>query len=332
MGGNPDRQGEAGAYELIMNPWAKSAGLHTINTAGISGVDAMRLNVAGIARVNNFEGAFSNAQYLRGADIQMNAAGLVTKVGENGALGLSLMALDFGDLVETTVLQPEGTGSTFSPNYFNIGIGYSYLFENKVSVGFTVRLVSESIADIQAFGLALDAGVQYVTGPKDNFKFGISLRNIGAPMTFSGEGLSTRLQNSSGDFEVTVDQRAETFELPTTLNIGASYDFYIGELHRLTVMGNFTGNTFQRDAVAGGVEYSLKELFTLRTAYRYEFGGGSEDQFIIEKSVYSGLAAGASVGIPLSKRDKEKKLYLDYAFRATKVFDGTHNFGLRINI
>ena len=26
--GNPDRQGEAGAYELLMNPWARSAGLH----------------------------------------------------------------------------------------------------------------------------------------------------------------------------------------------------------------------------------------------------------------------------------------------------------------
>ena len=26
--GNPDRQGEAGAYELLMNPWARSSGLN----------------------------------------------------------------------------------------------------------------------------------------------------------------------------------------------------------------------------------------------------------------------------------------------------------------
>ena len=34
------------------------------------------------------------------------------------------------------------------------------------------------------FGWAIDAGVQYVSGEKDNFKLGISLRNIGSPMQF----------------------------------------------------------------------------------------------------------------------------------------------------
>ena len=43
--GNPDRQGEAGAYELLLNPWARSAGLHTISTSMIKGVESMRLNV-----------------------------------------------------------------------------------------------------------------------------------------------------------------------------------------------------------------------------------------------------------------------------------------------
>lgn len=47
-----------------------------------------------------------------------------------------------------------------------------------------MRLVSESIQDVSASGFAIDAGVQYVAGPKDNFKLGISLRNIGSPMAF----------------------------------------------------------------------------------------------------------------------------------------------------
>ena len=38
--------------------------------------------------------------------------------------------------------------------------------------------------------VAVDAGIQYVTGPNDNIHFGISLRNIGTPMRYSGEGLS----------------------------------------------------------------------------------------------------------------------------------------------
>ena len=68
IAGNPDRQGEAGAYELLMNPWARSAGLHTMNTSGVQGVEALRLNVAGLSRINQFEVATSYANYLQGTE------------------------------------------------------------------------------------------------------------------------------------------------------------------------------------------------------------------------------------------------------------------------
>jgi len=49
--GNPDRQGEAGANQLLINPWARSAGLHSLNTSYVSGAEAMYLNVAGLSRI-----------------------------------------------------------------------------------------------------------------------------------------------------------------------------------------------------------------------------------------------------------------------------------------
>ena len=212
--GNPDRQGEAGAYELLMIPYARTAGLHAMNTASIYGVEAMRLNVAGMGRINKTEVVLGHSLYLQGTGISMNALGLSQKVGKNGAFGFSLMSIDFGEIQVTTTDQPEGTGVTYSPNFFNLGFGYSHIFENKISVGVLVRLVSESITDVSAFGFALDAGVQYVTGPEDNFKFGISLRNIGSRMTFSGEGLST-FTDSPGTtgHDITLSQRAAGFVL-----------------------------------------------------------------------------------------------------------------------
>ncbi len=328
MAGNPDRQGEAGAYELLMNPWARSAGLHTMTTANIQGVEALRLNVAGLAGVGQLEVQASHSIYLQGTDINMNAFGLATRVGDNGVLGVSLMALDFGDIEVTTVDQPGGTGATFSPNFFNIGLAYAHTFENKVSVGITFRVVSESISDLSAFGLALDAGIQYVTGPEDNFKFGISLRNVGSPMQFSGEGLAVQRPVPNGGYELTVDQRAATFELPSVLNIGMAYDFLIQDgKHRLTPIGNFTANSFSRDQIGGGLEYSLNEQFMLRAAYRHEIGSLNE----IEAPIYSGLSAGATIELPISK-DNSTRFSIDYAYRATKLWDGTHNFGIRITI
>lgn len=327
-GGNPDRQGEAGAYELLMNPWARSAGLHSMPTSMVRGVEAMRLNVAGLSRINRLEVVAGHAIYLQGTDINMNALGIATKVGESGALGISLMALDFGDIRETTVDQPEGTGATFSPQFFNIGLGYAYTFENKISVGIAFRAVSESINDLSAFGFAIDAGVQYVTGEEDNFKFGIALRNVGTPMQYTGEGLATQLNIPGGGYELTLDQRAAAYELPSMLNIGLSYDFLIGEKNRLTALGNFTSNSFSRDQIGGGIEYSLNELFMLRAGYRFEMGVDTE----VEEPIYTGLSAGASVDVPISRSNPDLRLGIDYAYRATKVWDGTHNISVRINI
>ncbi len=329
LGGNPDRQGEAGAYELLMNPWARSAGLHTMPTSMIKGVEALRLNVAGLSRINKTEVLVSHAIYLDGTDIGMNALGIGQRVGQNGAFGLSIMALDFGDILVTTTDQPEGTGATFSPSFFNIGLAYAHTFENKVSVGVTVRGISESTADVSAFGFALDAGVQYVSGAEDNFKFGISLRNVGSRMSFGGEGLSVGAPSpNGGSYELTFDQRTSGFELPSVLNIGMSYDFILLEKHRVTPLANFTANSFSRDQIGGGMEYSFDDLFMLRAGYKVELGS----QFDFEKSIYSGLSFGASVDFPVSGSNKNTRVGIDYAYRQTRLWNGTHNFSLRFSI
>jgi len=329
--GNPDRQGEAGAAQLLMVPWARMAGLHSLNTSSVSGVEAMRLNVAGLARIHRTEVNIAHTRYLDGAGINFNAFGLSQKVGANGALGLSLMSIDFGDIKLTTDAFPEGTGATFSPSYFNIGLGYSHIFANKVSVGMLVRGISEGLSNLGAFGVALDAGVQYVTGERDNFKLGISLRNIGGPLRFDGEGITFEVNSpTSSGTTLRVRQRVSQFELPSTLNIGLSYDFYIGERNRLTALGNFTSNSFSRDNVGAGVELSIREMFMVRTAYRYEVGAAGTNA--IDAPLYTGLAAGATLQLPINRENKNHTFAIDYGYRVTKIYNGTHNLGIRINL
>jgi long-subunit fatty acid transport protein len=325
--GNPDRQGEAGAYELLLNPWARSSGLFHINTASVRGVEAMRINIAGLPRINSLEINLSGANYLQGTGIRMNAFGISRKLKNGAALGLSLTSLNFGENKVTTEDQPEGTGANFSPNFFNIALGYAYTFENKVSVGILMRGISESLANVSAFGLAIDAGVQYVTGDKEEFKFGISLSNVGSRMVFGGEGLSFQgnTPNKAG-YQLTFDQRAAGFELPSMLNIGLSYDILIGQPHRISLIGNFTSNSFSRDQIGAGIEYALWDSFMLRGAYKYDLGASSLE----ERPVNTGLSAGGSIDFPLSKGSKNK-IALDYAYQATRVWTGTHNVSIRFN-
>ncbi|RME99548.1 MAG: DUF3308 domain-containing protein [Bacteroidetes bacterium] len=333
--GNPDRQGEAGAQQLLLNPWAKSAGLHSLTTANIFGVEAIRINPAGLARISGTDVNIGNAIYLQGTDINLNALGVAQKLGNSSAFGLSLMSVNFGDILVTTTELPDVNPDdpTFNLNFFNLALSYAHVFENRVSVGVTLRGVSEGTSEVSAFGFAVDAGVQYVTGDNDEFKFGIALRNVGSRMTFSGQGLATSAPAPDGDvYSLTVAQRAAGYELPSLLNIGLSYDFLIGEQgaeapakHRLTAIANFTANSFSRDEIGAGLEYSLNDIFMLRAAYRTELNPDPE-----QLAIYSGPSAGATINVPLSKEDKNTRISVDYAYRATRVWDGSHNIGVRI--
>ena len=328
--GNPDRQGEAGAGELLFNPWAASAGLHTINTSSISGVEAMRLNVAGIGRGFDKTAIYlSNTRLFVGSELQLNAFGLVQKVSNSSALGVSLVAVDFGDIDITTYDLPEGTGGTYSPGFYHLGVGYSYTYQNKIAVGVLFRTIAETLNDVSAYAFAVDAGVSYVAGEKDNFKLGVSLRNIGTPMSFGGEGLSFIGKNPVGnsDYQLTFNHRPSSFELPSVLNIGVSYDFYVAEKSYIRAIGNFTSNAFSLDQIGAGAEFSVNNIFAARVAYKYELGA----ELLDDKNIYTGLAAGFSVQVPLKKGSK-RHLSLDYAYRTTSPFRGSHNFGIRLEI
>lgn len=325
--GNPDRQGEAGAYELLMNPWARSSGLHTLGTAHIRGVESIRLNPSGLSFINKTELVFSRGIYMAGSDVFQNAAGLAQRVGKNGVIGLSLMSLDFGDIPITTVAQPEGTGGTFSPSFTNIGFSYAHLFGNKISVGTTIRAITQSASNVTASGIAVDAGIQY---SNENVRLGISLRNIGTPLSYEGEGLSQVLTSPNGQTLMTINQRSARFELPTVLNIGGAYDINFNEKNKLTVIANFVSNSFSRDEIGGGVEYTFNNAFSVRSGYRYELGQNSSPE--IEAPLYSGLSAGASINVAPNKKKPDNKIGVDYSFRTTNVYSGTHNIGIRISL
>lgn len=328
--GNPDRQGQAGAAELLMNPWGRSAGLHSMSTSSVTGVEAMRINIAGLSRIKKLELSVSNNRLFSGTGMNLNSFGMGFKSGKSGAFGIEFASLDFGQIPVTTVNQPAGTGGFFSPSFFQLGVGYSLTYANKISVGMLVRLVSESIQDVSASGVAIDAGVQYVSGPKDNFKLGISLRNVGSPMAFGGEGLSTKRDNPDPaggvEYALTYDARAASFELPSMLNLGVSYDFYVGEENFVRALTNFTSNAFSRDQIGAGLEFSYQNLVVLRAAYKYDMGNTDIDA----NNVYTGFAGGASVEVPITKGGANN-LGIDYAYRATNPFKGTHNFTLRFS-
>lgn len=327
--GNDNRRGTAGATELLINPWARSSSWGGINTACARGIDAFFSNIAGLSFVENMEFTYSHAILNGGrsglnSGASVNAFGLALRLGEAGVLGAYVMTMGFGDIYVTTVDSPEpGSNGTMSPTMMNLNIAYSYSFTNSIHGGAVIKVITESTDNVSATGVALDAGIQYQTGENDELKFGISLKNIGPALSFGGTGMAFTTVNNAGN-SMTVEYRASEMELPTLLNIGASYDFLFEKWNqRLTVAGNFTSNAFLRDNFGLGFEYSLLDRFQARAAYLYQTDIFDSDNRV---TANTGLSAGASFIIPF-KEDGSRSLSLDYSYRTAVNLKGTHAFG-----
>ena len=333
--GNKDRSGQAGATELLINPWARSTGLSNTGTAMVSGIESSFINVAGLSHTLGTHVAINYTNYLNGSGVNIFALGVAQQLGKGSVLGLSIQTVNYGDESITTYENPDNTMGTFSANDMIIGVSYAKAFSNSIFAGATVKIINESIFDVSATGVAIDAGIQYITGEQENIKLGMTLKNVGTNMKFSGDGLTLRGDLSgNGSESVTpfsVNQRTEGFELPTTLQIGVGYDFLFGHDSRLSLMANFRSMAFGKDNVGVGVEGSLWNYCLLRAGYTFESGqfddvyNGKFNNLNVEK----GLALGTTIQWPF--KNKKSFISIDYSYRFTEHWSGTHCFGAIFN-
>lgn len=326
--GNPDRRGSAGAGQLLINPWTRSSGLANSNMASISGVESIFNNVGSLATLKKTELVWSTTNYLSGADIKINSLAFGQRLGSSGILGLSVSSMNFGDIQTTTTDNPEGSPNIFfSPNFTTIGVSLAKEFSNSISGGFTLKVISEAISNVKAQGVAFDAGIKYVTGERDQIHFGIALQNVGPAMKYSGDGLTITSTINATSTSITMEQRSAKYELPSSVNIGAAYDFLISETSTITASAQFISNSFTYDQFAVGALYSLQNKFILRAGYNYENEIFSDAN---RQTVNTGLSAGVTLQIPAGSNGA--MLGVDYSYRDTKPFSGIHSIGLHITL
>jgi len=337
--GNPDRRGEAGAAELVMNGWARSTGMWGMNSARVRGIESERINPAGLGYVRKTDVQIAYSLWMQGSGLGVIHAGFAQQVKSN-VIALTVQSLNFGQIIRTTYEDPQGGVGTYSPRFLNVGISYAKVFPLGIKGGVTVRLINEGIDNINAFGFSVDAGLLYTTGKKKNIHFGVALRNVGTPMTFRGDGFSFTGNAESGQYQLAFDRKTQKFDLPVQLNIGAAYDLLLGnefdlepgtrtQNYRITFAANFTSNAYGNDHFGGGIEFSYRDIFMLRGGYRGEVAITNKNT---SQTNYSGFAGGLTVEAPFKKDGTGPRLGIDYSFRSTNIYQGTHSLGLHFNL
>ncbi len=333
--GSKNRSGTAGAQELMIPVGSGATAMAGSNVAGISGIEAVEWNIAGLAQIGGTgEAMFSRATWLD--EIGVSYFGIASALGGKNVFGITFKSLDFGDIPVTTMEATAGTGENFSPSYVNIGFLYARKMTDRISFGFDFKIVSETIMKESASGAILDAGVQYASS-SNGLRIGASLKNLGLNMIFTGSDLEEFLDPFGTDPGTPTEPRRITlqeFEMPTTLELGVSYGpINLGPAHVL-LSGSFLNNNFYFDEYRFGVQVNMMDILYLRSGLaigfdpepygadgvqdtkddsaddQYEY---SSEEFIWGPSFGFGLDLTKLTGLGLS---------VDYAYRTAEYFDG----------
>ena len=332
--GSKKRRGTAGAQELLIPTGSRGTAMAGAYVSGISGLEAVEWNMAGLAGMTKSGQALSSySSWI--ADIGVTSAAIAYKFGGNNVFGVSLKSLDFGDIPVTTALLPDGTGELYSPSYLTFGFLYSRKMTDRIFFGTTMKLISESIMRESARGFALDAGVQYKS--ETGFSLGASMRNLGLNMLFDGPDLEEFHTPEDTEPGTNTEPRRihlQEFELPTTLELGVSYNVTLGPASGV-VAASFLNNNFSFDEYRFGAEFLFAEMLSLRgglsMGYDPEpYGMDGIENTADDADDADGFESGSEefiwgptfgVGLDLSKLTG-LGVTVDYAYRTAKFFDG----------
>jgi hypothetical protein len=310
-----DRSGTAGSSHLLVPVTARSAALGATLTGGmanLNGIEALFANPAGLANNTGTSAMFSRMEYV--ADIGINFLGFAQNFGNNN-VAFTIQNWDFGDIPLQTEATPEiSPDLVYTASFLTAGMSYARQFTDRISAGITTKFISERIDDVNATGMAFDAGMSYTVG-ESGLRFGVALKNFGTERNYSGTGL-VRFRNLENDITSPIRGVAiegADFELPSLLNFGVSYSRDVAAGTVVTVLGNFRSNSFTDDQYAGGLEVNFRDLVFVRGGYLFQ-----EDQ---DRTFYTGANFGAGLNLDLGG---STAFTVDYAYRATDFFDGVN--------
>ena len=317
-----DRSGTAAMEELLVPITPRTVALGSTLTSGMSnmsGVEAVQSNPAALMVNTSTNAMFSRTEYV--ADIGINYFGVAQRFGNNN-IALTLSSWDYGDIPRQTVDAPEIDPSlTYDASVVVLGATFARQFTDRIAAGVTMKGLSRRIDDVSSNGVAFDAGMTYVVG-ESGLRFGVSLKNFGPQMEFSGDGLNTPIRQTgpqgTGEIAGTVDDLGA--ELPSLLSFGAAYTRqFAGDL-TATVLGNFRSNSYDLDNYAAGVELGYQNLFFVR--------GGLDINGDPDVTAWEVWNIGAGLNLNMVGNG----LAVDYSYRPSDVFSGVNMFSVSFTL
>jgi len=313
--GDFSKTGTAGAQFLKVGVGARYHGMGEASVAVAEDIYAMYWNPAGLAAINNSEIAFTHVSYV--SDINLNYIAYARRFDGIGVFGAAATILSVGDQEITTVLEPEGTGETYSASSYAFQLSYSRQLTAQFSFGGSFKYIGEEIYREKASGFAVDFGTLLYTGFR-SLRMGMNISNMGPEMKFDGPDLDIEFDPDESDpnqdpFPGRL--QVDPYDLPLTFRVGLAYDFVDTKNSRLTVAveAKHPNDNVQQGSI--GAEYDWQGSYFLRAGYKFKY----EEE---------GLGLGGGIRTNLSSYTS---LTLDYAWVDVGRLESVHRFSASLS-
>lgn len=269
------KAGGSGSQFLKIGVGARAMGMGGAFSGVADDITALYWNPAGIASLKGVNMGFEYNSWF--GDMKHSFVGLEFPLSDDYRFGLSVVMLDAGSIDITTLASPEGTGSSYNVNDISIGGTIAAKLTEQFSFGITLKYIQNTIFDLTATTIAIDAGTVYDLG-LDGLRLGLGVTNLGGEATFEGQSLSVQVDRQS-DRDANITSRPldaqlsnTPYSLPLSFRAGLSYDFLKGkENSNLVLAGDFIHLSDNPEKFNVGAEYVWNGLLSIRSGYQARY-------------------------------------------------------------
>ncbi|MEJ2634359.1 MAG: PorV/PorQ family protein [Calditrichia bacterium] len=272
-------------------------------------VSAIYWNPGALARLSKNEAIIQQSNWL--VDSKIYFVGASYNFPLLGTLGLGFHYFTSGDIEETTLSAPDGTGRTFTANDFSLNLAYSRRITERFSAGVALKYIQETLDRESAGTIAVDIGSIFETNFFNGMRIGMSLSNLGGRMHFSGTDLSVQY-TSNPQFPTKViraNLKTDDWDIPLLFRFGLASDVMKNDKYRLTLSSDVMDSRDFIHRIMVGGEFAFLEKVFLRGGYKFNY---DEEKF--------SLGAGVNLNVMGSE------MRLDYAYQDFGPFSNTQFF------
>lgn len=301
---NVSKRGTTAATFLSIGQSARAVGMGSAFVGVVNDVSSIYWNPAGLTKTDGGQILVDHTKWIAG--IEYNFFAVSYNIGDLGAVGVSFIGSNIGDMRVTTIDEPWGTGEIFSATDMAISIAYALQLTDRFAIGFNPKFIYQGIWKMSASSFAIDMGVQYVT-PFDDAILAMSISNFGTEMRLLGQSNLVLYDpdpyTTGNNNKIPAYLETQDWALPLTFRVGVAYNPVRSENHILTLAFDALHPSDDYESVNIGFEYGFQDFLFLRAGYKSLFLDDSEESYALGFGLKKNLMGNVAIKVDYAYQD-----------------------------